>query len=133
MGDSGSTVTGFLMVTLSLLGWRRGIYPAWIPLVIFSPFWVDATVTLIRRVLRGRKIWQAHREHYYQRWVLAGFGHRRVVLAEYGLMVACSVSVLAWQAAGAGYNESMVPVGWLLVYAVLVGLSDRVLAKLPVT
>ncbi len=29
-------------------------------------YWVDATVTLLRRLLRGEKVWQAHRSHFYQ-------------------------------------------------------------------
>ncbi|HQQ63194.1 MAG TPA: glycosyltransferase family 4 protein [Pseudomonadales bacterium] len=131
MGDSGSTVTGFLMVTCSLLGWKRNLYPAWAPLVIFSPFWVDATLTLLKRALRGDRIWQAHREHYYQRWVLAGFGHRRIVLAEYCLMAVCSGEVLAWQVTGAGYNGIAVLVGSVVLYISLILWSDRVLAKTP--
>jgi hypothetical protein len=42
----------------------------------------------MRRGVRGEKIWQAHRSHYYQRLVLAGWSHRRLALAEYGLMLA---------------------------------------------
>jgi hypothetical protein len=50
---------------------------------------VDATITLLRRVIRRQKIWEAHREHYYQRLVLSGWSHRRTVLAEYGVMILC--------------------------------------------
>ena len=54
----------------------------------FGPFVIDASVTLARRALRGERIWQAHRSHYYQRLVLTGWSHRRLAAAEYGLMLA---------------------------------------------
>jgi UDP-N-acetylmuramyl pentapeptide phosphotransferase/UDP-N-acetylglucosamine-1-phosphate transferase len=133
MGDSGSTVMGYLMVTISLLGWKRGLYPVWVPLVIFSPFWVDASVTLLKRGLSGKKIWQAHREHYYQRWVLAGYSHRRVVLLEYCLMASCSASVVAWQLSGAGYNGMAVPAVWTVFYILLMLWSDKVLRTCQTT
>jgi uncharacterized membrane protein len=87
MGDAGSITIGFLAGTLMILGVRDGIFELWVPIMIFSPFIVDATVTLIRRVLRRKRIWEAHREHYYQRLVLSGWSHRRTVLAEYGVMI----------------------------------------------
>jgi hypothetical protein len=55
---------------------------------------VDATITLIRRLLRGARVWEAHREHYYQRLVLAGWGHRKTVFAEYGLMLVCGAMAI---------------------------------------
>ena len=84
MGDAGSTLLGFLAACLGLVGWQLGIWTLWFPGLVFSPFIVDATVTLARRLLRGEKIWRPHREHYYQRLILSGWGHRRTVLAEYG-------------------------------------------------
>jgi UDP-N-acetylmuramyl pentapeptide phosphotransferase/UDP-N-acetylglucosamine-1-phosphate transferase len=89
MGDAGSITIGFLAGTLMILGVRDGIFELWVPIMIFSPFIVDATVTLIRRIIRRKKIWEAHREHYYQRLVLSGWSHRRTVLAEYGVMMLC--------------------------------------------
>ncbi len=129
MGDSGSTVLGFIMVAASLAGWQRELYPAWVPLLIFSPFWVDATITLFRRLLRGEKVWQAHRQHYYQRWVLAGYGHRQVVLVEYVLMLLCTLSALAWQVWAAGYNEVAMFGGWGVAYVLLILGSEAALKR----
>lgn len=89
MGDAGSITLGFLGGTLMLLGIRDKIFDLWVPVILFSPFIVDATVTLMRRALRLEKIWMAHRQHYYQRVVLSGWSHRRTVLAEYGVMILC--------------------------------------------
>ena len=99
MGDVGSITLGFTGGALMLVGVRDGLFDFWVPMMIFSPFIMDATVTVLRRAWQRQKIWEAHRDHYYQRLVLLGWGHRRTVLAEYGLMVLCGV--LAW-----GYQVS---------------------------
>ena len=95
LGDAGSIPLGFLAAALGVLGWSEALWPFWFPLVVFSAFIVDATVTLARRLLRGAKIWQAHREHYYQRLVRHGWGHRDTALAEYAVMVGCALLALA--------------------------------------
>lgn len=92
MGDSGSSALGFLAASLMLWAADYDIFPLWVGVLIFSPFIVDATVTLVRRLLRYEKLWLPHREHYYQRIVQFGWGHRKTVLAEYVLMVACAAS-----------------------------------------
>jgi hypothetical protein len=79
---------------MGLWGWQQGSWAAWFPMLVFSPFIVDASVTLLRRALRGAKVSEAHREHYYQRLVQLGWGHRNVALAEYALMVAVGCSAL---------------------------------------
>ncbi|MDT3705253.1 MAG: glycosyltransferase family 4 protein [Thiobacillus sp.] len=91
MGDAGSIPLGFLAASLGILGARQGIWSWLFPLLVFSPFIVDASVTLARRGLRGEKIWQAHRSHYYQRVVLLGASHRELALAAYALMLAMAV------------------------------------------
>ena len=94
MGDSGSIPLGFLAAAMGLLGWQQGSWAVWFPLLVFSPFIVDASVTLLKRSLRGAKVTEAHREHYYQRLIQMGWGHRNVALAEYVLMLAVGTSAL---------------------------------------
>lgn len=91
MGDAGSIPLGFLAAALGYSGYLTHAWPWWFPILVFSPFIVDASLTLARRALAGERIWQAHRSHYYQRMVRIGWGHRRVALLEYALMasVAC--------------------------------------------
>jgi len=91
MGDVGSVPLGFLAGALGLLGWQRGDWAWWFPILVFSPFIVDASVTLARRLLHMERVWQAHRDHYYQRLVQLGWGHRRTALTEYALMAGCGV------------------------------------------
>lgn len=88
MGDAGSIPLGFLAAVLGILGVQQNVWPWLFPLLVFSPFVVDASVTLAKRGLRGEKIWQAHRSHYYQRVVLLGASHRQLAWAAYALMAA---------------------------------------------
>ena len=94
MGDVGSVPLGFLAGALGLIGWNDGVWPLWFPLLVFAPFVCDATLTLLRRLTRGERVWQAHREHYYQRLVRMGFGHRGAALIEYAAMLACAAAAV---------------------------------------
>ena len=77
LGDVGSVplgyVLGFLLLDLAVRGYWR------IALILPLYFLADATITLARRLLRGERVWQAHREHFYQRAVRRGLGHAAVV------------------------------------------------------
>ena len=81
MGDAGS---GFLGIVLGLLALMAGwINPLlfWGWLILLGVFVVDATFTLARRLLRGDKVYQAHRSHAYQYASRRYAGHRPVSLA----------------------------------------------------
>ncbi|HXH03530.1 MAG TPA: glycosyltransferase family 4 protein [Candidatus Competibacteraceae bacterium] len=118
LGDTGSSSLGLLAAACCLWAERTGLFPLWLGILVFSPFIVDASVTLLRRLARGERIWQAHRQHAYQRLVAAGWGHRRTVLAEYALMLACAASALAAQAAPAAVQQALLLL-WLGFYAAL--------------
>ena len=96
MGDTGSIPLGFLAAALGVYGTALDYWPALFPVIIFSPFILDASVTLLKRGLRGEKIWHAHREHYYQRLVRMGWSHQKMTLAAYALMLLCAVAGLAY-------------------------------------
>ena len=81
LGDVGSSVLGLLAAAMTLWGAGLGLFPLWVGLLVFSPFIVDATWTLLRRIVNAEPFWRAHRSHHYQRLVLAGWGHRRTVAA----------------------------------------------------
>ncbi|MFN0315985.1 MAG: MraY family glycosyltransferase [Burkholderiales bacterium] len=96
LGDAGSIPLGFLAAALGILGWQRGNWTLWFPLLVFSPFIVDATVTLGRRMIRQERVWLAHRDHYYQRLIRLGWSHRKTALAAYIVMMAVgSLGLLA--------------------------------------
>ena len=94
LGDAGSVPLGFLAGALCFVGVVQGQWPLWFPLLVFAPFVIDATITLLRRAARGEKVWIAHRQHYYQRLVRMGWSHRRLALAEYLLMAVSGSAAL---------------------------------------
>lgn len=94
LGDAGAVPLGFLAASFGIIGWLQHDWTWWFPLLVFSPFIVDASVTLARRLLSGARVWEAHRDHYYQRLVQMGLGHRGTALAEYTLMVTCGFVAL---------------------------------------
>jgi UDP-GlcNAc:undecaprenyl-phosphate/decaprenyl-phosphate GlcNAc-1-phosphate transferase len=124
MGDAGSIPLGFLAAVLGVLGWEKGLWPIWFPVLVFSPFIVDATVTLIRRAARRERVWQAHREHYYQRLVRMGLGHRNTALLEYAIMLAAGTSAVAARKADLAAQIALLA-GWSALYALLMFLIDR--------
>lgn len=128
LGDAGSIPLGFLAGGLGFLGAVKGEWPWWFPLLVFSPFVVDATVTLLRRMVRREMFWNAHRDHYYQRLVRMGWSHRRLALSEYALMTACGGSAVALLNAGAAFRIAGLSV-WVVTYLGLMLLIDDAWAK----
>jgi UDP-N-acetylmuramyl pentapeptide phosphotransferase/UDP-N-acetylglucosamine-1-phosphate transferase len=94
LGDVGSIPLGFLAGALGIIGWNDEAWPLWFPCAVFAPFIADATLTLVRRLIRGERVWQAHREHYYQRMVRSGLGHRGTAYIAYGIMALCAGAAL---------------------------------------
>ena len=124
MGDVGSSVLGLLAAGLSLWAAHDGIFPLWVGVLVFSPFVVDATITLLRRVARRERVWEAHKTHCYQRLVELGWGHRKTVLYEYVLMGACAVSAVLAIRLDPMQQWWLLSV-WLVIYAILVVLVYR--------
>lgn len=124
MGDVGSVPIGFMAGALGLAGWAEGTWTAWFPVLVFSPFIVDASVTLARRALRRERVWQAHREHYYQRMVRLGLGHRDTALLWYGLMLAVGASGL-WALQQAVPAQLATLATWVVIYGAIMVLIDR--------
>jgi UDP-N-acetylmuramyl pentapeptide phosphotransferase/UDP-N-acetylglucosamine-1-phosphate transferase len=115
LGDVGSAVLGFWAAAMVLWGAGRGLFPLWAGLLVFSPFLVDATWTLLRRLLRGAKVWQAHREHHYQRLVLAGWPPRRTLFWAYVLMAATAASAVGAVRLSAP-EQWLLLAGWVVLY-----------------
>ncbi len=89
MGDVGSVPLGFLtgamMIDLAIRGW-------WAPALILPAYFLtDATLTLLMRLARGEKVWEAHNSHFYQRSAKAFGRHLPVVWR----ITAANVSLIA--------------------------------------
>ncbi len=118
LGDAGSIPLGFLAATVGILGWQRGVWPFWLPGLVFAAFIVDSGLTLAKRLIHGETPWQAHRSHYYQRLIRMGWSHTHMALAAYALMLATSGSALLLQKAGPA-AVVVALVGWSIVLAAL--------------
>jgi UDP-N-acetylmuramyl pentapeptide phosphotransferase/UDP-N-acetylglucosamine-1-phosphate transferase len=100
LGDVGSVPLGYLLGGLLLLIAASGY---WVSALILPLYYLaDASITLGKRALRREKLWQAHREHFYQRAVQRGFSHAAVA----GRIAACNAILVilaifaAWAPAG---------------------------------
>jgi UDP-N-acetylmuramyl pentapeptide phosphotransferase/UDP-N-acetylglucosamine-1-phosphate transferase len=124
LGDAGSIPLGFLAGALGYWGWREGVWPVWFPALCFAPFIGDASVTLLKRLLRGEKFWQAHREHYYQRLVQSGLGHASTAWVWY-LFMAAGIMLAIWALQFAVLIQWLVVVVWAAVLAVAGLCIDR--------
>jgi UDP-N-acetylmuramyl pentapeptide phosphotransferase/UDP-N-acetylglucosamine-1-phosphate transferase len=110
LGDVGSAplgyLVGFLLLDLAVGGhWR-------IALILPLYFLADATITLGRRLLRGERVWQAHREHFYQQAVRRGRGHaavvKRVLAADLALIGCGWAAENGWGAVSLGAAVAIV-------------------------
>ncbi len=103
MGDVGSTLLGYNVAIFAIFHQNNELssIPVW--LILTSVFWMDATVTLYRRIRNKEKLSVAHRKHAYQRIVQAGFSHQKTVIMAFILnlaglaLAALSVNYPAWQ------------------------------------
>ncbi|HKS88336.1 MAG TPA: glycosyltransferase family 4 protein [Stellaceae bacterium] len=118
LGDVGSVPLGYLLGFLLLSAASGGHWR--LALILPLYFLADATITLARRLLRGERVWQPHREHFYQRAVRRGLGHaavvRRVLAADLALIA------LGW-AAENGWGVAAPIVAVILVLALLASLA----------
>jgi len=117
LGDVGSIPLGFLAAALGIVGWRQDSWPLWFPVLVFGPFNADATVTFLRRLVRREKVWEAHREHYYQRIVRMGLGHRSAALIGYAVMCGCAAFALIGRTQGPGLQLAAFAAGSALLGA----------------
>ena len=80
MGDAGSGFLGFFVGSIAWATIVRGRLSIWVWLILLGAFIVDATVTLLRRWLRGARLAEAHRSHAYQRLSRKYRSHLKVTL-----------------------------------------------------
>lgn len=115
MGDAGSGFLGIVLATLSLqAGWVvNRLFWSWI--ILLGVFVVDATLTLVRRMAKGDRFYEAHRSHAYQHAALRHRSHKPITLAV-GLINCC------W----------LLPMALIVALGRLDGLLGVVIAYLPI-
>lgn len=122
MGDVGSGFLGFVFAVLAL-GLSSGALNLWVWLILLGVFVVDATYTLLRRLVRGERVYQAHRSHAYQRGARRWGSHKNVTLAV-GAINVFWLLPLAWVAAVyPDWGVVALAVAWLPLLGVAVALG----------
>lgn len=89
MGDTGSGFLGFTIGLFTLQAGHQASPLLWSWLILMGVFLVDATWTLVQRILRRQRIWEAHRSHAYQRL-------SRLIGNHWSVSVAVLVINLGW-------------------------------------
>lgn len=111
MGDVGSGFLGYALGVLLLASAQPPSAHAgaatWIWLLLLGPFWIDATVTLVRRLLQGKRWYVAHRSHAYQHLARRLHSHARAT--------SCYVIAALALSAVAAWVSALPSIGWLLV------------------
>lgn len=121
MGDAGS---GFLGIVLGGLSLQAAWFSAdflWGWLILLGVFIVDATFTLFRRLLRGDKVYEAHRSHAYQ-FASRRFGNHLPVTAAVGTINLCWLLPIALGVTHYGLDGSL---GMVLAYGPLLVLAIK--------
>jgi UDP-N-acetylmuramyl pentapeptide phosphotransferase/UDP-N-acetylglucosamine-1-phosphate transferase len=119
LGDVGSLPIGLLLGWLLVELAGRGALAAAILLPLY--YLADATITLVRRLRNGEKVWHAHRSHFYQRATDRGFSVRQIVARVFAVNIALAALALFTLTTPGALNKAAAlicgaaAVGWLLL------------------
>ena len=118
LGDVGSLPIGLLIGWLLVLLAGSGHLTAALLLPLY--YLADATLTLLRRLSNGERVWQAHRTHYYQRATDRGFSATEIVVRVFAINLGLGALAVATVMAGSLIVNAIALicgaalVGWLL-------------------
>ncbi|HEY4956143.1 MAG TPA: glycosyltransferase family 4 protein [Gemmatimonadaceae bacterium] len=126
LGDVGSGAIGYLIAGLALASEKNQSVPLLAFAIIEGVFICDATVTLVRRVARGDRLTEAHRDHAYQRLTRAWGSHRSVT----GWAAAITVLLAVLGAVGTMDQRLLLP-ALLFAFFLLGGLLFAVERRAP--
>jgi len=80
MGDVASVPLGFIFASLAVYGMQTDSLSLSVSILVMSVFIIDATLTLLTRVLSGEQWYTAHAQHVYQKLIAHGWSHQRVLV-----------------------------------------------------
>ena len=104
LGDSGSLFVGFVLAALSVQGSEKAstAVAVAIPVLAFGLPVVDTGVTIVRRLLSGKPLFEGDREHIHHMLLARGWSQRRVALALYVVSAAFGFSAMLFVNTGSG-------------------------------
>jgi UDP-GlcNAc:undecaprenyl-phosphate GlcNAc-1-phosphate transferase len=87
MGDSGSTFIGFMLAALSITGSQKSstVIVIFIPFLIMAVPILDTFIAVIRRLISGRHIFEADREHIHHKLLDKGLKQNQIAFILYGI------------------------------------------------
>ena len=119
LGDVGSVPLGFVAGWLLLVLATHG---EWVAALILPLYYLaDATVTLLRRIARGERFWQAHRAHFYQRALAPDNDHRAVLV----LIIGGNAALVLLALLAVGWPRIALVLAVLAVASLLAQLARR--------
>ncbi|MGX0891685.1 Fuc2NAc and GlcNAc transferase [Pseudomonas sp. ADAK2 TE3594] len=127
MGDAGSGFIGLMLGVLSVSGAMADPQFLWGWMILLGVFIVDATYTLGGRLLRGEKVYEAHRSHAYQSASRA-HGSHLIVTMTVGLINLCWLLPIAALVVCMKLDGGL---GLLIAYLPLLVLAHRYRAGMP--
>ncbi len=86
MGDVGAYFLGFYFAMMTLFvsqGMGAHSISIFVPTAWLAVIGVDATLTIVWRMIKRKRIWEAHREHFFQKLHVSGWGHQEIIWLEY--------------------------------------------------
>jgi UDP-N-acetylmuramyl pentapeptide phosphotransferase/UDP-N-acetylglucosamine-1-phosphate transferase len=123
MGDVGSLALGYYFGVMALVGVVEHDLSIGAFIILYGFFLVDASVTLVRRMVTGKRWWEAHTEHYYQRAIRAGFTHAQVAA---GAMMLTALAAVFASMEALAMTSNGIP---FLLLGVLMLLTGRVVSR----
>jgi Fuc2NAc and GlcNAc transferase len=133
-GDTGALFAGSLIAMLAVIGGAGGgAFPLWCGPIALMPILTDVLLTLIVRAGRRERLFEAHKDHLYQRWLAAhGGSHAKLARWAWAIMGGFTfAAMLAARASATAASLTLVGaagvavVGWVLI--------DRTLKRDPIT
>ena len=121
MGDVGSIFLGYILggfliyfITINSINFTQAI-------ILTSLFSFDATLTLIKRGLQKKKVWKAHREHWYQRLNISGANHKQIFWmgVVYNLLILGIIELYRFDCISI-YTECMICIILFLIFTIYI-------------
>lgn len=127
MGDIGSGFIGYIIALLLFSSNNAHTLPIPFWIIVLALFMFDAFYTLMARLLRKEKVYEAHREHAYQRLVQKGFKHWQVTVGEgvVNILLALPLALLYLTATRVEYALLIIAITVVLSFAAWRVISSR--------
>ena len=113
-GDAGALFSGFMVAGLAVLAGTETAIPNLSPYAMVMaclPILTDVLLTLLKRQRAGKVLWEAHRDHVFQRYLAANPGHGALALRFWAIMLGYTVAGCLAERAPQGWQAGLFALG----------------------